>query len=511
MTEASYDAVPYGVATHPATHPTRLATVATLFGGSPPPVQSSRVLELGCARGGNLIPMAVAYPHSMFVGVDVSSRQIVDGAATVARLSLSNVDLRHASILDIDESYGEFDYVLCHGVFAWVEQAVQDKILDICAEHLAADGVAYISYNTYPGWHFRGMIREMLLYHAERFDDPDSRISAARTLLAFLAQSAGRTGSYGQILNSELELLAKLPDFYVFHEHLEQNNQPMYFHQFCQRLAGRGLQYLGEADVSSMGHFTFPKPVQEVLKQLAGNVVQAEQYMDFLRNRMFRQTLLVRDSIPLSRNLTPAVLPGFSLMTMAEETGAASGGVKFTTPGGESLTTRDQVLADALRRLREACPIPVPFDELVATVAASLNMPPDHVGSRLGLSVLRLYLSSRILELHVAPPPFVVELNERPAASPLARMQAAAGAQVTNLRHESVRLGDIDRHVVMQLDGTRSPREVLDAMHERALRGTLGLRHEGVPVNDPAEALALLDTTMPQVLHRLATAALLVS
>lgn len=509
MTEASYDAVPYGVATHPATHPARLATVATLFGGSPTPVTSCRVLELGCARGGNLIPMAVAYPQSTFVGVDFSRRQIEDGTATLAQLGLSNIDLRHASILDVDEGYGEFDYVLCHGVFAWVEQPVQDKILDICAQHLAADGVAFISYNTYPGWHFRGMIRDMLLYHAERFDDPESRIIAARTLLGFLAQSAGRTGTYGQILNAELDMLSKLPDFYVFHEHLEQNNQPMYFHQFCERLTGRGLQYLGEADVSSMGHFNFPKSVQEVLRRLAGNVVQAEQYMDFLRNRMFRQTLLVRDSVALSRNLTPAVLPAFSLMTTAKESGTSSGGVEFTTPGGESLTTRDQVLTDALRRLREACPTPVPFDDLVVAVSAGLAMPMDQVASRLGLSVLRVYLSSRILELHVAPPPFVVELSERPVASALARLQAAAGTQVTNLRHESVQLGDIERHVVLQLDGTRSARDVVEAMHEHAM--ALGLRREGVLVDDPAEARALLDTTVPQVLRRLATGALLVS
>ncbi len=49
----SYDLVPYE--SRP-THPDRLAIVTTLF-GMRPPVNRCRVLELGCASGGNLIPI----------------------------------------------------------------------------------------------------------------------------------------------------------------------------------------------------------------------------------------------------------------------------------------------------------------------------------------------------------------------------------------------------------------------------------------------------------------------
>ncbi|MFN2536517.1 MAG: methyltransferase domain-containing protein, partial [Mycobacteriales bacterium] len=149
---STYDDVPYGVATHAATHPGRLAAIATLFGAGPPAVESARVLELGCALGGNIIPMAVAYPGSSYLGIDLSGRQIADGQRTVAQLGLTNIELRHASITDVDDSDGQFDYVICHGVYSWVPPEVQDKILDICARNLAAGGVAVVSYNTYPGW-----------------------------------------------------------------------------------------------------------------------------------------------------------------------------------------------------------------------------------------------------------------------------------------------------------------------------------------------------------------------
>src|SRR5262245_55529309 len=153
----SYDEVPYESHPFAQTHPDHLATVATLFGMRPAPVARCRVPELGCASGGNLIPMAEQLPQSQFLGVDLSARQVDDGRRVLGPLGLTNVELRHASILDVDDGYGPFDYVLCHGVYSWVPPAVQDKILDVCAHNLAPQGVGYISYNTYPGWHMRGM------------------------------------------------------------------------------------------------------------------------------------------------------------------------------------------------------------------------------------------------------------------------------------------------------------------------------------------------------------------
>src|SRR5439155_909713 len=67
-----YDEVPYESRAFTETHPDRLATVATLFGLKPPPVEKCRVLELGCADGTNLIPMAIGLPEGTFVGVDLS-------------------------------------------------------------------------------------------------------------------------------------------------------------------------------------------------------------------------------------------------------------------------------------------------------------------------------------------------------------------------------------------------------------------------------------------------------
>src|SRR5947208_2747117 len=114
----SYDTVPYHSNPFGATHPDRLATVATLLGLKPPPVERCRVLELGCASGGNLIPMALGLPDSTFTGIDLSIRQVADGQRVIDALGLSNVSLRHLSILNVDDDFGSFDYILCHGVYS---------------------------------------------------------------------------------------------------------------------------------------------------------------------------------------------------------------------------------------------------------------------------------------------------------------------------------------------------------------------------------------------------------
>ena len=127
--DISYDAVPYPDYSYFESHPDRVATMATLFGMKPPPVDRCRVLELGCAGGGNLIPMAYGLPQSEFVGIDTSARQIAAGQEKASALGLKNVTLQPLDILDVNTDHGQFDYIIAHGVFSWVPRVVQDKIL----------------------------------------------------------------------------------------------------------------------------------------------------------------------------------------------------------------------------------------------------------------------------------------------------------------------------------------------------------------------------------------------
>src|SRR5262249_9809582 len=144
----SYDEVPYVSQPFPQTHPDRLATLGHLFGLAPAPLTRCRVLELGCASGGNLIPIAFHLPRSEFVGIDLWRRQVEMGHEGIKELGLTNIHIAHASIQDVDPAWGKFDYIISHGVYSWVPGHVQDNLLAISAQNLAEQGIAYVSYNT---------------------------------------------------------------------------------------------------------------------------------------------------------------------------------------------------------------------------------------------------------------------------------------------------------------------------------------------------------------------------
>jgi len=161
----SYNQVRYLGRPLKQTHPDRLATVAGLFGMPAAAPSECRVLELGCGDGGNLIPMALGLPRSGFTGIDLAGDAIREGCAVVSALGLRNITLRQLDLMEAGPELGEFDYIIAHGLYSWVPPEVRERLLHVCRAHLAPSGVAYVSYNTYPGFHRREMFREMMLYH----------------------------------------------------------------------------------------------------------------------------------------------------------------------------------------------------------------------------------------------------------------------------------------------------------------------------------------------------------
>jgi len=507
---STYDQVPYSVSAFPQTRPDRLATIATLFGMSPRDPARARVLELGCASGGNLIPMALAAPQSTFVGVDLSARQIADGKSVVEALNLTNVDLRHLSITDINDDFGEFDYILCHGVYSWVPPAVQDKILGICHHHLAPQGVTYVSYNCYPGWHARAAIREMLWYHAQRFTDPQQKISAARGLLAFLLRCAPQElGGFAALLRQEMTLLQRTPDTYLLHEHLEECNEPLYFNQFTERAAGKQLQYLGEASVSLMMPSQFGAETEQLLREISPDLLQMEQYMDFLRNRMFRQTLLTHANVKLDHALRPPSLQSLYVATSVTPTSpttpdfASTEPQQFTTLAQKVLTTQDPLMKSAMALLADSWPVPIRFDQLLAAARHKSRLSPtDTDAKNLATRLLNCYCAA-MLELSLTPAPFTKNISEKPIASPYARYRAKQDAKVVNLRLEAIHLGEPSRAVLMHLDG----------QHDRAALVEIvkSLQKAAAPQKPPPQAIdAYTRAYVDQVLTAFARNALLV-
>lgn len=523
---SSYDELPYLNRAFPQTLPDRLGTNARLFGLEPADPATCRVLELGCASGDNLIPMAVELPEARFVGIDLSQRQIEQARRTVDALGLANIELSRHDIADVDASWGAFDYVVCHGVYSWVPAPVREKILAICRENLAPNGVAYVSYNTLPGWHMRGMVRDMMVYHAAQFPDAAAKVRQARALLDFIAQSVPAEAPYGMTLRQELERIRNQPDVYVFHEHLEAVNDAVYFHQFVAAAGRHGLQYLGEAEFGQMLASKFPPQVAETLQRIAPDIVRMEQYMDFMRNQTFRQTLLIHAGATLQRNLGDVQLEGYVAASAARPVSAqpslAEGVAEgFRTPDGATHTIGDALTKAALVLLGQQWPRSVRVEELAAMCNATLReaagaatgaSPAEAGASALSGRLLQGY-AAHAVELRLHAPRLAPTPSARPVASPLARLQAPRGGTVTNLRHEPVEPNDLQRRLLPLLDGTRDADALVAALLNLASDGVIGVRTraDGPAVTDRAVLAKSLRQTVDAELSTLGRAALLLA
>ena len=501
----SYDELPYPSQAFSQTHPDRLATLARVFGLQPPPIENCRVLELGCAGGGNLIPMACGLPGSRFTGVDLSARQVAEGRVRIEALGLRNVRIEEASITDVDERWGQFDYVVCHGVYSWVEPAVQDWILRIAGRLLAPQGIAYVSYNTYPGWHLRESVRHMMRYHAMPFGTPAERIEQARALLAFLASAVPQEGhAYGQVLARELELLGRCSDSYLYHEHLEPTNAPLYFHQFAERAAAHGLQFLAEADFAAMLTGRFPPEVAATLEGISADIIHLEQYMDFVRNRQFRQTLLCRAGMKVRRALSPGVMSGMYLASPARREGEGALDldprveVAWRAPGGALASASHAVSKVALELLAQRWPQGWPLEELLAEAGRIANRPDDVA---LPMQDLFQCFLSGVVELRSWQPPCASGVSERPRASACA---AAGGRAVANALHQMTLLEPGDEFLLALLDGRRDRVALRTALAEAVAGGMLRL-----PAADPPAAEVTIEAWMARRLQDFAARALL--
>ena len=358
---ANYDQMPYTSHPFPLSQPARVGAIARLFGLSPPDVKTARVLEIGCAGGGNIIPLAARFPNARFTGIDLSSVQIGAGRARIERHGLENIDLQAMSVTDFEGDDGAFDYIICHGVFSWVEASVREAILAGMRHWLSPNGVAYLSYNVLPGWRMRMALRDAMVLHAGAEGDPSHLVTRARWFVNFLSKHTHSASVWGQIYRHEANLLANLPDDYIGHEFLEDVNEPMTFTAFAGLAAEHGLAYLGDADVAAMIPENLDPATAVMLREMCGGkALPVEQYMDVVTGRTFRQSLLVREDAAanISRTLVPERLMDMHLIARADLRCAEANGanVAYVDGAGRRLTTGHPAVVAALDGLIKRLP-----------------------------------------------------------------------------------------------------------------------------------------------------------
>jgi methyltransferase-like protein/SAM-dependent methyltransferase len=518
-----YDKVLYPSYTRIQTHPDRLATIGMLLGMEPTPVEHCRMLELGCGNGSNIGPIAFGLPDSQFVGVDLAALPIANARRMVDELNLKNLTFHNSSITDVRPEFGKFDYIVCHGVYSWVPEEVRDAILRVCRENLAPNGIAFVSYNTYPGNRLREMIREMMLFHTHGFEEPREKIDQARALAGFVAAAQDEQDLYRKFLKAEMEMFLRQDGNYFFHDALAEINTPFYFYQFMNASHARGLAYLGEADFHMMLDLTLPPAVGKKLDELSGNRIAREQYLDFLRCRRFRQTLLCHPEAQLdlslkSERITLFHLAGSVSCTSEKPSPHTRTLEKFENRQGARVQTDSQLAKIALLLLEEEWPQSIAFSSLLARAQEKLDQSgaarPDDPQAELREfeNVLFRSYATGLIELHTYSPKIHREVSDKPAASSLARWQVCDSNFITTLFHASLTIEDaLTRELLALMDGTRNRADLLAALEASLEKKRQSEGAAGKSIVEDEQTRTLLAQALDQNIARMARMGLLAS
>lgn len=509
-TALKYDLLPYQSKAFPQSQPSRLGGIARVFGLDVAPLDNARVLELGCAAGGNIIPHAMRYPDSTFVGVDLARTQVAAGRARIARLGLKNIEIHCQSFTEIGDELGSFDYIICHGVYSWVPSPVQQAIFQIIRARLSPLGVACVSYNVLPGWRMMQPLRDAFMLEIPDQLDSLARVAKARELLNFLKASTPDKGPFGDMLRGWADRLAELPDDYVAHEFLEETNAPSTVRDFAAGAARNGLAFLAECDLASMILENYGGDVAQQVRARSGNdLVESEQYLDLLSGRTFRQTLLIGSErmAQVNRALNPESLASLHFLGQAgmrlERNGASC---VVTDTLGRTLTASTSAVAEGIERLIARFPTSSGIDDCAEAITD-----PDREQGRVQLldALYRMVLAGMVAIVS-APVRAGTGDSERPEAIALARADAEEGADATtNLRHEPVALDPATRVLLPAMDGSRDHSALASALADAALAGRITFSRDGQQVSSAAAILEIAQQHLPSLLAGIENACLL--
>lgn len=499
--QQTYDELPYVSSALPHSTPEHLRSIAHLFGLDAPELENARILELGCASGGNIIPLAIRHPKAKIVGVDLSQVQIEAGQQAIRAMGLGNIRLVQGNITDINDAYGQFDYIICHGVYSWVPEDVREAIFRIAHDRLSPTGMAYISYNVYPGWKAKEIVRDAMLLRGGSRDGVSAKLAYARGMIDFLHDMAAEGSLLKKVMTDNVGMIRHGQPDYIAHEFLELCNAPCYFRDFMAEAGRHGLAYLAEADIPTMFASNYsPEAAEPLLRECGGSQQNLEQLLDFLTNRTFRQTLLVHAEraeqihyrIDNERIRDFHIAGHFTKQEGETERWRSERGVLISSPSERSLAL--------MQTLTKAWPSTLPVTELLDKA--------DKEDAEHALSFIQQLISAGALRFRLDP------VNVQPLGSrlpkapePLRKLGKLMSSErmplyLFNLWHEPVlRMGIVEQKLLPLLDGKHDVVKLSAAVRLLEKKDELNFLHEGQRVVAPDEVVRMANEHTISALH----------
>lgn len=483
----SYDKIPYISKSFLNTQAGHLKNVTRLFDFEAPVLENARVLELGCSFGGNLIPMAMKYPNMELIGFDLSGFQINEGNKLIEKLGLTNIHLEEKNILDYDDSYGKFDYIICHGVFSWVPKVVKDKILTIIKNGLSEKGLAVVSYNTNPGWKSLSILRDSMLFREkiynenEKMEHYEDIVERGKKIAEFLRDYSVA----GSEIKNHVENLLGKSNYYIYHEFYEECNDSFYLYEMQDILQEHGLTHICDSDIAKtipIYHKDGVDMEAALTKECGDNRIAKEQYYDFLANQQFRSSIITHKELENTFHITRSIKKKNLDELYIRQIFRRNNEGKYVYDDGAVLSDELQSLG---KYLNEIYPKNIKVKDLV-------NMDIWEDKDEIYSNVLKLIYTKKVF---LSDSPFEYKITEKPNLKEVWRRYIKYFVEeqhpIISFSVENGVIVDLDKlqlQTLLELDGTKSKDDITKLLIQEWKDGMINIESDN-PGNEE-EALA---------------------
>jgi len=261
--------------------------------------KSFKYLELGCGHGLSLLVNAAIYPNATFYGVDYNPEHIAHARAIAKEANLTNIYFYENSfqeIVDTPEFLPEFEYIVFHGIYTWVNDENRDNLVKICKRHLLSGGMVYNSYNTKPGWLTTEPIQQLILRLSnEHIGNSIEKIEKIINQLEDLKNiDMGYFKTFVSDIDFRLNKMNTESKNYTVHEYMHEKWKAFYFPEVCEDMEKAKLNFLCVADISEAYlNDVLPENLSKKILDLK-DYKNIELIKDLSFNRAFRRDLYVR-------------------------------------------------------------------------------------------------------------------------------------------------------------------------------------------------------------------------
>ena len=492
--------------------PEHFYTIGKFFGLNPPKIESARVLYVGLGASTAAINFASLYPQAKVVGLCDAKGLIEASTKQVKDLGINNIELKYISFADILDSVGEFDYIICNGVFSRVSKEQQLKILQVMKKSLTKNGIAHVGYNTLPGWNIVKTFRDMMRYHASIFEKNEDKLVQAELFVKFMLDSfAEEKSPYARFLRDEARILQSTDMGYVWNEYLSEESSQFYFSDFMDLANDAGLSYLGDTHLPSMYTGNLPAKAFEQLEAI-DDIVRTEQYMDFITNRRFRNTLLCHDNLNIDRSVSEDVVDGlFISVNMAPE--IAMDKIDFTDektivnfifqPHNLLFSTSSPLVKALAYAFNQSQFKFLTLEEIKKFVASKCTkMSPQDIDKSVKSSLLEMIIKG-VAIIRAVKPKIAESISAFPEIGKLALSQATSDMPyITNQLNDTIPVNIIYKSVMKYLDGKNDLNQIAEIIYKDYLStDKFKLSAEGEVITDKEQQKKMSENIVNQTLN----------